>query len=125
MENGSQQSDDPRWGTCAPGITKQRNSAYRLWAWDGLGHQQGFPVTQARIVETGDLAQAGKILMCNFFMEYQTGGSAPFASRYGKMKATLQVSMDVELAPEAYIAVNRQFGEVLDTIRPTTEPPDE
>ena len=75
--------------------------------------------------KTGDLAQAGKILICNFFMEYQTGGSAPFASRYGKMKATLQVSMDVELAPEAYIAVNRQFGEVLDTIRPTTEPPDE
>lgn len=74
--------------------------------------------------KTADLARAGAILMCNFFMEYQTGGPAPIAFRYGKMKATLQVSMDVDLNPEAYLAVNKQFEEVLDTIRPVSEPPD-
>jgi hypothetical protein len=72
--------------------------------------------------KTDDLARAGTILGCNFFLEYQI--ISPVTHQVGKVTATLVLSLDLGMNREAYETANKQLRSVMDSIRPADDPPE-
>jgi hypothetical protein len=72
--------------------------------------------------KTDDLARAGTVLDCNFFLEYQI--VSPVTHQPGKVSATLVLSLDLGMNREAYEAANKQLRSVMDSIRPAPDPPE-